>query len=84
MNEELIKNAAECYQIAEQKATDYFKSLYQQVAFKTYSSTLTKDILSWKHNHIHHHSFFSGLFGRKDKPDSAGVSQIYTLAGLHR
>ncbi|WP_242837415.1 polyprenyl synthetase family protein [Desulfitobacterium metallireducens] len=65
-----IVNAAECYQIAEQKAIEYFKSLYQQLAFKTYSSTLTKDILSWKHNHIHHHSFLSGLFGRKDKPNS--------------
>jgi hypothetical protein len=62
-------DAAECYRSAEQKAADYFKSLYQQIVHKTYVQTLTKDFQSWKHNHIHHHSLLSCLFGRKNKPD---------------
>jgi geranylgeranyl pyrophosphate synthase len=70
MNEELRKNADACYQLAEQKAAHYFKSLYVQVIQKTYVPTLTKDIQSWKHNHIHHHSLLSFFSRRKGKPDS--------------
>ncbi|MHB8127187.1 MAG: polyprenyl synthetase family protein [Desulfitobacteriaceae bacterium] len=55
--------------MAEQKAADYFKSLYQQVVHKAYVPILIKDIQSWKHNHIHHHSLLSCCFGRKKKPD---------------
>lgn len=72
MNEELIKNADACYWLAEQKAADYFTSLYEQVKQKTYVPTLTKDIQSWKHNHIHHHSFLSFFSRGKGKPDSEG------------
>src|SRR5213080_682858 len=72
MNEELIKNADACYRPAEKKAADYFKSLTVQVLEKTYVTTLIKDIQSWKHNHIHHHSWLSFFSGRKGKPDSAG------------
>jgi geranylgeranyl pyrophosphate synthase len=61
MNEELAKSADTCYRLAEQKAAHYFKSLYVQVVEKSYVPTLTKDIKSWKHKHIHHSllSFFS-------------------------
>lgn len=52
MDQELIKNADIFYHQAEQKSSDYFKSLYTQVMEKTYVSTLTKDIQSWKKNHI--------------------------------
>lgn len=69
MNEELIKNADACYRLAEQKATDYFQSLYVQVTEKTYVPNLTKDIQSWKHNHIHHHSILSFFSRGKEKPD---------------
>ncbi|WP_312469411.1 polyprenyl synthetase family protein [Neobacillus sp.] len=71
MNEQLIKNADACYQLAEQKAVDYFQSLYLQVMQKTYVPTLTKDLHSWKQNHIHHPllSFFSR---RNRKHDSQG------------
>ena len=72
MNKELIKNADECYRLAEQKAAHYFKSLYEQVMQKTYVPTLTKDIQSWKHNHIHHHSLLSFFSRGKGKPDSKG------------
>ena len=72
MNEELIKNADACYRLAEKKAADYFKSLSVQLTNKTYATTITKDIQTWKQNHIHHHSLLS-LFSRgKGKSDSRG------------
>src|SRR4051794_11329056 len=67
MNEELIRNANTCYRQAEQKAADYFRSLQAQVMQKMYVTTLTKDIESWKHNHIHH-SFLSIFSLGKGKP----------------
>jgi geranylgeranyl pyrophosphate synthase len=70
MNEELIKNADASYQLAEQKAAHYFKSLSRQVMEKTYSQSITKDIQTWKHNHIHHYSFLSFFSRHKGKPDS--------------
>jgi geranylgeranyl pyrophosphate synthase len=72
MNEELIKNADTCYQLAEQKAACYFQSLNILVSQKTYVSLLTKDFQSWKHNHIHHHSPLSFFSRRQRKPDSTG------------
>ena len=72
MDEELLKNAEACYQLAEQKAAQYFKSLNELVAQKTYVLTLTKDIHSWKHNHIHHHSLFSFFSDGKGKADPLG------------
>ena len=69
MNKELIKNPNLSYQIAEQKAAHYFHSLYKQVVEKTYVQTITKDIQSWKRNHIHH-SILSFISRGKGKPDS--------------
>jgi geranylgeranyl pyrophosphate synthase len=63
MNKELIINADACYSLAEQKAARYFQALYAQVMQKTYRFALTKDIQSWKHNHIHYHTGLS-LFTR--------------------
>ena len=54
MNERVIHNADECYRVAEEKAEHYFKSLNMQVVQKDYISVLTKDIQSWKQDHIHH------------------------------
>ncbi|MBV7508239.1 polyprenyl synthetase family protein [Bacillus sp. sid0103] len=70
MNEELIKNANVSYQLAEQKAAHYFKSLSKQVIEKTYVQTITKDIQTWKHNHIHHYSILSFFSRTKGKPDT--------------
>ena len=84
MNEELIKNADACYRLAEQKAAHYFKSLHVLVSQKTYVPTLTKDIQSWKHNHIHHHSLLSFFSRGKRKTRFSGVSQLYPMVGLHR
>jgi geranylgeranyl pyrophosphate synthase len=69
MNEKFIKNADACYRLAEQKAAQYFQSLYAQVSQKTYVPTLTKDIQSWKHNHILHHSLLSIFSRKKGKTD---------------
>lgn len=74
MNEELLKNADQCYRRAEQKAELYFKSLYEQAIEKTYVDALLKDIQSWKQNHIHRYSLLS-LFSRgKGKPESKEYS----------
>ncbi|MEH7305529.1 polyprenyl synthetase family protein [Neobacillus drentensis] len=70
MNEELIKNANVSYQLAEQKAAHYFKSLSKQVIEKTYVQTITKDIQTWKQNHIHHYSILSFFSRTKGKPDT--------------
>ncbi|MEH6941914.1 polyprenyl synthetase family protein [Bacillus sp. JJ722] len=70
MNEELITNADECYRVAEQRAAHYFTTLYGHLKQQTYVSTLTKDIQTWKSNHIHRRSIFSFLLRRNGKPDS--------------
>jgi geranylgeranyl pyrophosphate synthase len=72
MNEELKINADACYVRAEQKASEYFRSLTIQVKEKTYVTKLRKDIQSWKHNHIHHHSFVSFFSRGKGKPGPKG------------
>ncbi len=71
MNEVLLKNADACYRLAEKKAADYFKSLSVQLTNKTYVTTITKDIQTWKQNHIRH-PFLSFFFRGKGKPDSLG------------
>lgn len=69
MNKELIESADGCYRLAEQRAADYFKSLYEQVMEKTYVPTLIKDIQGWKQNHIHNNLLLSFLGRGKIKPD---------------
>ena len=53
MNDKLQKNADAFYRLAEKKATHYFASLSGQLTNKTYATTLTNDIKTWKQNHIH-------------------------------
>ena len=72
MNDKLIKKANNCYQVAEKKAGHYFNELYRQVAEKTYISSLTKDIQSWKIKHIQPPSFFSFFSRRKKTPEASG------------
>lgn len=69
MNEDILKNAA--YHQAEEKAADYFKQLYQQVMQKSYIPVLTRDIQSWKHNHIRH-PILSLIFSKKVNPNTRG------------
>ncbi|GHI00216.1 polyprenyl synthetase family protein [Neobacillus kokaensis] len=68
MSEKLILNADICYRRAEEQAVEYFQILKVLVSQKNYISTLTKDIQSWKHNHIRHHFFSLG----KQKTTSRG------------
>src|SRR4051794_37352594 len=74
MSVKVLINADRCYQMAEERAAQYFTSLKVQVSEKTYVHNLTKDIQSWKHNHIHHHSFFSFFSRGKVKTDSRGFN----------
>ncbi|WP_226670004.1 polyprenyl synthetase family protein [Metabacillus litoralis] len=69
MNEELIQNADGCYQLAEQRAADYFHLLYNQVMEKAYVPSLSVEFQLWKKNHVRH-SFFSLFTRRKKKVDS--------------
>ncbi|MFC4022250.1 polyprenyl synthetase family protein [Oceanobacillus longus] len=69
MKEKLNINADGGYHLAEQKAADYFKLLSVQLNEKDYVVNLTKDIQSWKQNHIHTYSLFSFLSRRKGKRD---------------
>ncbi|MCM3638746.1 polyprenyl synthetase family protein [Sporosarcina luteola] len=66
MNDKLQKNADAGYRLAEKKAAEYFASLSGQRTNKTYATTLTKDILNWKQNHIHHYSLFSRGKGKSN------------------
>lgn len=67
MKERLIENPDEFYRLAEQEAANYFKSLQEEVKNKKYVTYLTKDIGSWKHNHIRDYSIFSIFSRKKDK-----------------
>jgi geranylgeranyl pyrophosphate synthase len=79
MNEELINNADSSYQMAEQKAAQYFKSLYDQVKQKTYVPTLAKDIQSWKQNHIHHPLLSFFIRGKRNANSKGYHSYIQWL-----
>lgn len=70
MKMEIAYNADECYRLAEQRAADYFNSLNKQLTEKSYIPSLTRDIHSWKHDHIHTYSLFSFFSRKRRKPDS--------------
>lgn len=72
MNNELERNANECYLLAEERGAQYFESLYEQVKEKTYIPILIKDIESWKDNHIHRNSLLAFLSRRKRKSAPKG------------
>jgi geranylgeranyl pyrophosphate synthase len=79
MNEELINNPDLSYQLAEQKAAQYFQSLYVQVKQKTFIPTLTKDIHSWKQNHIHHPILSFFIRGKRKANSNGYYSYIQWL-----
>lgn len=71
MTDELIINAEACYLQAEEKAEQYFQTLFKEVVNKSYAEALIQDIHLWKHNHIRHHSILS-LFSREKRASSKG------------
>ncbi|MEE4562907.1 polyprenyl synthetase family protein [Paenibacillus polymyxa] len=58
------------YQLAEQKALQYFASLYNQIKDKTYVTSLTEDIHIWKKNHLRPSSWLPFISRNKRKPDT--------------
>lgn len=70
MNQEFFKSTDASYQLAEQKAFQYFQTLQLLVSQKDYISSLTKDFQTWSRIHLHPFSL-STFFSRKQKPDPA-------------
>ncbi|SEG72201.1 polyprenyl synthetase family protein [Paenibacillus sp. UNC499MF] len=75
MNQTFTDQADTWYRLAEQRAAQYFTSLYEQVKEKRYVSVLTEDIRLWKKDHLPPYSLFSLLTRRKRKPDSRDYSR---------
>lgn len=69
MYEELIKNADACYDMAKQKAENYFKSINEQALQKSYISILTKHINWWQCNHIHNNPLLHFILRKKGRPN---------------
>lgn len=63
------------YRRAEEKAAQYFASLYVQVKDKRYVPLLTEDILLWRRKHIRRTSWLSLFALGKRKPDSRDYHQ---------
>nr|WP_211296441.1 polyprenyl synthetase family protein [Paenibacillus donghaensis] len=74
MNEKVRNHTNTEYRLAEQKAAQYFRSLYDQVMDKSYVTALTEDIRIWRNNHIHHLPWLSFVSQGKKKPDTRDYS----------
>ncbi|OAX49092.1 polyprenyl synthetase family protein [Paenibacillus sp. AD87] len=70
MNNVLTDQTDAGYRLAEQKATQYFTSLHEQLMDKTYTTALTQDIHLWQKKHIQPFSWLSFLSPSQRKPDS--------------
>jgi hypothetical protein len=73
MNNVLTDQADAGYRLAEQKASQYFTSLRQQLMDNTYTTALTQDIHVWQKKHIHRFAWLSLLSPSKRKPDPRDV-----------
>lgn len=73
MNNVLTEQADAGYRLAEQKASQYFTSLRQQLMDNTYTTALTQDIHVWQKKHIHRFAWLSLLSPSKRKPDPRDV-----------
>ncbi|OMF17735.1 geranyl transferase [Paenibacillus amylolyticus] len=73
MNNVLTDQADAGYRLAEQKASQYFTSLRQQLMDNTYTTALTQDIYVWQKKHIHRFAWLSLLSPSKRKPDPRDV-----------
>ncbi|WP_415752788.1 polyprenyl synthetase family protein [Paenibacillus forsythiae] len=70
MSVEFTNYADTGYRLAEQRAAQYFSSLYGQVKEKTYVPVLTKDIEIWKRSHVRHRSLWSWFWRGQQQPDT--------------
>ncbi|NMD72527.1 polyprenyl synthetase family protein [Bacillus sp. DNRA2] len=76
MIDELINKTETGYTVAEQKAAHYLQLLISQVQEKSYVPALTKDIHSWKQNHLRTSSLLS-YFSKRKKEASPRDYQHY-------
>lgn len=76
MIDELINKAETGYTVAEQKAAYYLQLLISQVQDKSYVPALTKDIHSWKQNHLRTSSLLA-YFSKRKKEASPKDYQHY-------
>ncbi|OAB44835.1 polyprenyl synthetase family protein [Paenibacillus glacialis] len=76
MNEEFTDHVDTWYRLAEEKATQYFASLYKQVMDKSYVPALTEDFQLWKSKHIQH-SWLSFFSRGKRKPNSRDYHRYF-------
>ncbi|MFC9708462.1 polyprenyl synthetase family protein [Paenibacillus sp. NPDC056933] len=70
MNNVLTDHADAGYRLAEQKSTQYFTSLHEQLLENNYITALTQDINLWQKNHVQPFSWLSFLAPSQRKPDS--------------
>lgn len=71
MNVVFTQHAEQAYQLAEQKAAQYFAALDAQVKEKSYVPALTADFHLWKKNHIHPPAWLSLLSRKRRNPGTA-------------
>lgn len=74
---EFTLHADTAYKLAEQKAAQYFASLFTQVKNRSYVPALTADFHLWKKSHIHHHSWLSFFRETKGTPDLRITTGIF-------
>lgn len=79
---EFTLHADTAYKLAEQKAAQYFASLFTQVKNRSYAPALTADFHLWKKSHIHHHSWLS-FFAKPKEPRVCRLPPVYSMAELH-
>jgi geranylgeranyl pyrophosphate synthase len=70
MKAELVKNHEASYLLAEEKAHQYFASLYKQWKDKSFIPVLEKDFRGWQQQHIHRPAVLSLFSRRKNKPEA--------------
>ncbi|MGO4546757.1 polyprenyl synthetase family protein [Paenibacillus sp. 2TAB23] len=75
MNKELTVQANTSYRMAEQKAAQYFASLYEQAKARKYVPALTEDIRLWKRSHIRSLAWLSFLPGGKKNSDQENYNR---------
>lgn len=74
MNDLYVIEVNRCYTEAEQKALQYLLNLQGQIREQSYIQTLTKDIRSWKKNHVRT-NILSLIQSRNDKTSSLNYHQ---------
>ncbi|MGQ8875354.1 polyprenyl synthetase family protein [Paenibacillus sp. TSA_86.1] len=68
------EHADEAYRVAEQKASQYFAKLSQQLLNNTHIDTLIEDFRIWQKKHIHRFGWLSRFVGKR-KPDSKDIQR---------